>query len=335
MAYIYKKLIHGKPYYYLRISKRVKGKVVVKDIAYLGSDPLKINKKINNIPKQYSDEIRKAYRNIKKFIEEEYYLQKVLKKKLKKNDYFAENELEAVEAAKLHFNTNFLKKDVNTIQETYRNFLIDFAYNSTSIEGNTITLPEASDLLIENIVPKNKNLREIYDLKNTEKVFNKLLNLRKKISHRLIIEFHDELMENIDLRKGYRTHDIRVFKSRFKTTPFPYIKADMDIILKWYSNNQRKLHPLVTAAIFHQKFEKIHPFSDGNGRTGRMIFLYMLMRNKFPPIIIRKSRRNEYLKSMSLGDKADLLNVDIKHYKGLVSFCAKELIDNYWNNFNV
>lgn len=333
MAYVYKKVIHGKPYYYLRVSKRVKGKIIVKDIAYLGSDASKVDTKLKKLP--YKKDIRKAYRNIKKFIQEEYYLKKVRKLKLKENPYLNKKILEEIEAIKLHFNDHFLKKDKELQKEVYKDFLIDFAFNTTSLEGNTITLAEANKLLKENLTPKNRTLREIYDLQNTEKVFFDMITPKKEINHDFIIHIHDKLMENIDNRKGYRMYDIRVFKSQFEATPFPYIKADMGILLKWFSKYENKLHPLVIAGIFHQKFEKIHPFSDGNGRTGRMILCYMLMKKGYPPLIVRKSRRGDYLDTIAKGNKADLNSIEPMHYKDLINYLAEELIDSYWNNFNV
>lgn len=335
MAYIYKKVIHGKLYYYLRISKRVKGKIIVKDIAYLGNNALNLEDKLKKIPSIYKNEIRKAYHNIKKFIQEEHYLKKVKELKLKENPYLNKNFLEEVEAIKLHFNNQFLRKDKKIIDETYKNFLIDFAFNTTSLEGNTITLAEVNKLLNENLTPKDKTLREIYDLQNTEKVFFDIINSDKEISHDFIIQIHDKLLENIDRRKGYRTHDIRVFKSNFEVSPFPYIKSDMEILLKWHKNYKNKLHPLVLAGIFHQKFEKIHPFSDGNGRTGRIILCYMLMKENYPPLIIKKSRRGDYLDMMDAGNEAGLNSIEPAHYKDLVNYLAEEMISSYWINFNV
>lgn len=332
MVYIYKKTIHGKSYYYLRISKRIKGKIVIKDIAYLGNDPSKIEKKLDSLESKYSKEIRKSYINIKKFIQEEYYLNKVKKTKLKKDPYFNKEQVEAI---KLHYHQNFLKIHKLTQKETYENFLIDFAFNTTSLEGNTITLSETNRLLKESLTPKNRTLREIYDLQNTEKVFFDILNSKKEINHDFIIKIHDDLLENIDKRKSYRNYDIRALKSNFKATSFKYIKIDMDILLKWYNTNKKKLHPLVLAGIFHHKFEKIHPFSDGNGRTGRMILCYMLIKEGYPPMIIRKSRRNDYLDVLSKGNKADLNNVDVKYYKDLINYLSEEMIDSYWNSFNI
>ena len=335
MAYIYKKNIQGKPYYYLRISKRVKGKIVVKDIAYLGNDVSQLDIKLRKIPSLYKKEIRAAYRNIKKFVQEEYYVKKVRKLRLKENLYLDKKNHEEVEAIKLHFNNHFLKKDKNIQEETYKNFLIDFAFNTTSLEGNTITLSEANKLLKEDLTPKNRTLREVYDLKNTEKVFLDIISSKEELSHDFIIGIHDNLLEKIDIRKGYRKHDIRVFKSHFEATPFPYIKTDMEILLKWYKKNENKLHPLVLAVIFHQKFENIHPFADGNGRTGRIILCYMLMKKGYPPVIIRKSRRGDYLDKMDKGNEADLNTIEPNYFRGLINYIAEELINSYWSNFNI
>ena len=243
--------------------------------------------------------------------------------------------MDKVEAIKEHFNKKFLKLDEKTVSEAYKNFLIDFAFNTTSLEGNTITLMEADRLLRENLTPKDKNLREVFDLQNTEKVFFEIINSIASLDNEFIVSVHDKLMENIDTRKGYRQHDIRVFKSAFEATPFVYVKADMGILLKWYRKYEDELHPLALAAIFHQKFEKIHPFSDGNGRTGRMLMIYILMKKKYPPLIIKKSRRADYLNALAKGNNVDLNNIEPKFYKELVNYIAEELDDGYWNNFMV
>lgn len=331
MVYLYKKLINGTPYFYLRLSTKIKNKVIVKDIAYLGNNPDKLEKKIDDLPQKYKEDIRKSYKNIKKTIESEYYLNRV--EKIKSNEYIEYDKLKEIEAIKIHFNNKFLKLDKNTINESYKGFLINFAYNTTSIEGNTITLKEAEKLLRENFTPNNKELREVFDLQNTEKVFIYLLNERPNLNEQLIVDIHDMLVENIDNRLGYREHEIRVFKSHFETTPVKYIKTDMKILLDWYKEHKAKLHPLVLACIFHQKFEKIHPFADGNGRTGRMMLNYILLKNGYPPLIIRKSQRSTYLDSLAKGDKADLKNNDKKYFAALIEHCSNELIFSYWNNF--
>jgi Fic family protein len=331
MVYIYKKIVGGKPYYYLRISERKGKRVISKDIAYLGN---KIEEAKKNLDKlfDYKDEIRKAHKMISLFLESNYYLEKIKSLKLKENE-FLKDKLEAVESCRLHYNNVLLKKDKLTKQEILKNFLIEFAFNTTSIEGNTINLAEAKNLLQDGLTPKDKTLREIYDLQNTEKAFFEIINLKEKLNHQFIIKIHDNLMENIDPRKGYRTVDIRVIKSNFEATPSHYVRTDMDLLLKWYYENESKLHPLVLATIFHHKFEKIHPFMDGNGRTGRMLLNYILMTKNYPPLIIHKTARKEYLEAMRRADDSGLNKSEVGDYSGLVQFNAEEMINGYWNIF--
>ena len=335
MVYIYKKVIAGKHYYYLRMSKLVKGKKITKDIAYLGSDISKVQDKLSKLPKEHALAIRKAYRNIHKFITSEYLREKIKAKKLKKVAFLSKERLETIESIKLHYQKYFLTNDVKTIQEVYKHHVIDFAYNTASLEGNTITLKEAARLLEENLTPKNRTLREVYDIQNTDKVFFELLEKKNSLTHKLIIEIHDKLMEKIDLRLGYRTTDIRVFKSRFKCSPGKYVKTDMDLLLRWYKKQKKLLHPFVLAAIFHQKFEAIHPFSDGNGRTGRMIMNYLLMQSGYPPIVIQKKNRIEYLNSLSKADGSAIPEFKETKYHSIIEFIESEMITSYWGTFLV
>ncbi|MBT5022904.1 Fic family protein [Candidatus Woesearchaeota archaeon] len=334
MAYIYKKSVGDKAYFYLRISKRIKGKVVVKDVAYLGTDPAKIESVLNSI-QQYKSEIRKGYKSIKKFIQSNYYLEKVKSKKIKSNPFIEVNLLGLLEATRLHYLDNILKLDSQSLQDVFKHFLIDFAFNSTSIEGNTITLQQANRLLTEDILPKDKSLREVYDLQNTKTVFFDLMNSNSRLSENLVIKIHDKLLERIDVRKGYRNHDIRIFGSRFDVSPVKFIKTDMGLLFEWFNKHKKKLHPFILAGILHHKLETIHPFADGNGRTGRIVLNYLLMKNKYPPLIVTKKNRKKYLQALSSADKANLNSSDTKHYKKLITFLAEELIKSYWDNFNV
>ena len=347
MAYIYRKTIGKKEYYYLRASEKKGDKLVTKDLAYLGSNTKDVKKSLENLPK-YKNEIRKAYKTIHNFLESNRLVDEVKKLKLKQ-DLFLGEKLSEVEACKLHYLREFQKHDSLTRGEILKNFLIEFAYNTTSIEGNTIKLVEAKKLLEDGKTPKNRTLREIYDLQNTEKVFFEIIESKEEITHDFIINIHKNLLDNIDKRIGYRTQDVRVIKANFKSTPAPYVKTDMDLLLKWYNENRvlkssiakqssdkenkEKLHPLVLAIIFQHKFEKIHPFMDGNGRTGRMLLNYILIKNNYPPIVIRNKNREKYLKAMRKADNSDLFKVKIEDYFELVQFIASEMIESYWNIF--
>ncbi|MEK6927471.1 MAG: Fic family protein [Nanoarchaeota archaeon] len=333
MVYIYKKPIGNKSYYYLRASSKKGKKLVTKDIAYLGSSIDEVKLSLDKLS-EHKDQIRKSYNVINSFLESNHFLEKAKELKLKKDEFLGE-KTEEIEACKLHHLKVFDKLDNLTKRETLKNYVIEFAYNTASIEGNTINLEEARNLLNEGITPKDKTLREIYDLQNTEKVFFEILDdkLKPELTHELIIEIHDNLLKNIDARLGYRTTDVRVVKSNFEATPGKYVKTDMDLLLKWFKENEKKLHPLVLATIFHHKFEKVHPFMDGNGRTGRMLMNFMLLKSNVPPIIIHKKTRKEYLEGMREADKGDLWKIDKSKYAQIISYCIEEFVYSYWSIF--
>ncbi|MFH1072537.1 MAG: Fic family protein [Nanoarchaeota archaeon] len=333
MVYIYRKTIGDKKYYYLRASVRKNGKIVVKDIKFLGSDIHAIQENLKNIPHVYDQEIRKTYRTINKFLEVNIFLEKVKREKLKKDLYLDNDSLENIEACRRHWQERFQKLDELTKKEILKHFVIAYAFNTASIEGNTITLKQARDLLTEERVPKDKSLREIYDVQNTEKVFMMIIHERRDVSHEFIQEIHRRLLEHIDPREGYRTGEVRVFKAAFKSTPAPYVKTDMGLLLQWYHEQEKKIHPFVLAILFHHKFEKIHPFMDGNGRTGRMLMNSILLQHDSPPIIIRKKNRTAYLDVLHKADHCPITRADKNHYAELLEFATNEYKENYWNIF--
>jgi Fic family protein len=333
MVYIYKKPIGSKNYYYLRASEKKGKRLITKDIAYLGNSIKEVKLNTDKLSK-YKEQIRKSYKKINSFLESNHFLEKVKQLKLKQ-DPFLKEKTDEVEACKLHYNEVFNRLDKLTKKEILKNYVIEFAYNTASIEGNTISLEEAKNLLNEGITPKNKTLREIYDLQNTEKVFFDLFDKKKhlELNHELIINVHDNLLINIDERKGYRATDIRVIKSNFDASPGKYVKTDMDLLLKWFNESKDKIHTSVLAVVFHHKFEKIHPFMDGNGRTGRMIMNLILLKNNFPPTIIHKKMREEYLQAMRKADESDLWKLDEAKYSDLINYAIDEFIQTYWGIF--
>lgn len=336
MAFIHVKRIGDKKYYTLRISARKDGQVITRDICNLGSDISKID--INSLEKKYHTVIRKSYTTIHKFIESNHYLEKAKKLKLKSSPYFSNEQLNEIEAIHIHFHSRFMKLDKLTQSEVMENFLINFAVNSTSIEGNTITLKQAHNLFKEDIIPRNKSLREVHDLTNTKKAWDYLYSAKPALDSDLICRIHDMLIDNIDLRKGFRSHNISILGQPFKPSPAIYVEIDLKLLLDWCKKNKDGMHPLALATFFHHKFESIHPFSDGNGRTGRMIMNYILYQSGYPPIVISRRFRKVYLAALNTADKSlakGLTVVDMEHYKGLTDFIFSQSKISYWDNFLV
>ncbi len=193
---------------------------------------------------------------------------------------------------------DFSKEPKENYENRYEAFCSLFAYDSTGIEGNTLTLSETSYLLFEGIVPKEKSLREINEVINHKKAFDYILNCKKDITKDFILELHKLVVVNtirLDLLSQvgkYRTVQVYVGNS---IPPKPQdVSNEMARLLRWYSTNKRKLHPLVLASYFHTEFEKIHPFVDGNGRVGRLLMNFILHKNNYPMINIPKKKKFKY-----------------------------------------
>jgi len=193
---------------------------------------------------------------------------------------------------------DFSKESKENFENRYEAFCSLFTYNSTGIEGNTLTLSETSFLLFEGITPKDKSVREINEALNHKKAFDYLLNYKDNITKEFILKIHELVVMNT-LRQDlifqigkYRT--VQVFVGR-SIPPRPQDVPDkMANLLRWYSTNKNKIHPLVLASYFHAEFEKIHPFVDGNGRVGRLLMNFILHQNRYPMINIPKKRRFRY-----------------------------------------
>lgn len=336
MAYIHVKKIGDRKYYSLRVSVRKGNRVVTKDLCNLGSDLSRIN--LRDLEREYKKEVRKSYKTLKKFLDSNRFLEKAKKSKIKASPFFTKDLLLEIEAIRLHYKSKFIKLDKSTRNEVFESFLIKFAVNSTSIEGNTITLKEAYRLFTDDIMPKDRSLREVYDLTNTKKTVKFLYETKPKLNSDLIVKIHDMLLDKIDKRKGFRTTDIHIFGQPFKPAPAKYVKSDISLLIKWYNKNKGKMHPLALSIFFHHKFESIHPFSDGNGRTGRVIMNYILSENSYPPLVISNRFRKIYIKSMNKADdsvKKDLLGTNTEKYRGLIEFVVSEYKLSYWDTFLV
>lgn len=321
--YVEKKKIGKNEYNYLKVSVRVGNKIKTKTIAYLGREPMSKNslkKEIARIPESKIKEIKQEIKNEFTDINKE---------------FLNENQLNELERIKKDFNKKLKTSDKKLIEDMFKDFKTFYIYNTNAIEGNTLTLQETNLLLNENKSPQGKDLREIYDHINEKETFDFILENKPAIEAGLIIKLHSMLLSRIDRRVGgFRLHKVRVFGASFETSPPEYVKADMSILSRWYNKNKNKLHPLILAAIFHEKFERIHPFYDGNGRTGRMLINLILMQNNLPPLIIQNKDRKEYYHVLSIAHKADLTKTDITLYKPIVNFCYNQMTSTYGRVFS-
>lgn len=318
--YVERKKIGNDYYNYLKISVRLGNKVRTKTIAYIGKGAIDRSK-----TKGIFEKFKKAADDSKKKTLEELRLETIdINKEL-----LSEKQFSTLEGIQSNFKHKIKSLDQQILREMYNDFLALFVFNTNAIEGNTLTLRDTDLLLNKGITPSGKSLREINDHLNAKEAFEFILEKKPKINQDSIIKIHSILMKNIDKRIGYyRMHNVRVLGARFETTPAEFVKADMTILLKWFRRESRRLNPLILAAIFHHKIEKIHPFYDGNGRTGRMLLNSILINSELPPLIVPDAQRKRYYNALSDADNAPLNKIQLEHKK-IVDFCYFSLVKTY------
>ena len=174
-------------------------------------------------------------------------------------------------------------------------FLIEYTYNSNAIEGNTLTLQETA-LVLEGVTIDRKPLKDHLEAVGHKDAFLYVQDLVKNkvpFSEAIIKQIHAlVLMDRPEDRGIYRRIPVRILGA-YHTPPEPFLVAEMVEKLVKESANQ-KLHPIEAAALFHLKFEGVHPFVDGNGRTGRLILNLFLMQSGYPPINVKFTDRKRY-----------------------------------------
>ena len=182
------------------------------------------------------------------------------------------------------------------LQRIREEFLIEYTYNSNAIEGNTLTLQETA-LVLEGVTIDKKPLKDHLEAVGHRDAFLYVQDLVKNnvpFSESIIKQIHTlVLMDRPDDRGVYRRIPVRIMGA-FHVPPDPILVPEqMENLVAEFAGT-KKLHPLERAALFHLKFEGIHPFVDGNGRTGRLILNLMLMQAGYPPINVKYSDRKRY-----------------------------------------
>lgn len=192
-------------------------------------------------------------------------------------------------------------------QDYLEDFLARMAYNSSAIEGNKTSLAETVSILLYDTIPGKTNKRDFYEIENHKYAFEFIfygLKEKNPMSIYTIKKIHEKLTDHLQHDKGqFKKQSNRIKGSDFDTAP----PEQVSILMKqWVDNLNYRLEnakdeeeKIIAILDQHIQFERIHPFSDGNGRTGRMVMNYSLLENNLPPIIIPVELKPEYIKGLA------------------------------------
>lgn len=199
------------------------------------------------------------------------------------------------------------------------------AYNSNKIEGSTLTEEQTASLFDTGVLPRSDDYyraKDVEEMNGHFLMFNKMLDtLNQPLSQELIKQFHYELKSGVfeDRANGYAIGDYKQRPNMIginKTTLPSDVPQEMESLLSWYTNQDVTIESL---AELHARYEIIHPFQDGNGRTGRIILFRECLYHGIMPFIIEDTNRPEYLEALkayrSTGSIIELVSLFEKEQK--------------------
>ncbi len=272
-----------------------------------------------------SDNIPTYYVNIRNEVVED------ILKTIKNKDYFSDilsrDELVLLDWIRAIFFTGLGYFSKSEMEEYEDKEFTRYVHGTTAIEGNTYSLRETCLSLSENQIVEGKPIREFHEVHNYQKLREFMgTKMDHKVSIDLIKKIHQFVLENIDDEAAgyFRNIMVGIRGSNFTPTPAILIEEELEELIRDYYNDLENFHPVESIARFHQRFEEIHPFIDGNGRVGREIMRIQLRSHGYPFLYIGKEHRERYLKALDVGNEGN--------YRDLVSFVVSLIIDEFFEH---
>lgn len=214
-----------------------------------------------------------------------------------------------------------------------------FAYNSNKIEGSKLTKDETEEIFVTNsFIPKSDvsiRVDDLIEMKNHFRLFDYMLDIiDEKISKDIMIKMHKILKRNTTDEENprYNVGGFKVIPNKIglinviETSSPEDVEKNINDLLTWYESlKDIKLEDIIE---FHVRFERIHPFGDGNGRVGRMIMFKECLKNNIMPFIILDSDKPYYMRGLKeyKNDKMFLIDT-IKNEQDIYKNICDELLD--------
>ncbi len=193
-------------------------------------------------------------------------------------------------------------------------FTENFTYNTNAIEGSALALDEVKDLIEERDTPHDADELETLGV---AKAIDYIKTTKTKLSLELIKRLHFLCFEKTKRFAGkLRNVEVVIRDSAgnivHQGAPSAIVGKLLLSLVNWYEKHKNKYPPLLLTALVHNEFENIHPFQDGNGRVGRLLLNYVLIKHSYPPINIRVKDGQKYYKVLQTFEKKNNIKPTLK-----------------------
>lgn len=210
-------------------------------------------------------------------------------------------------------------------KELYDAFILELTYHTNSIEGSTLNEPEVRAVIFDGATIPNKTLVEHQEAKNHQAALGTLLQWihrgDARITEDKIKKLHTILLNGIFTDAGqYRSRSVRIVGSHVVTANYLKVPELMRELIPDMNRSGKNIYRHL--ATTHARFEQIHPFSDGNGRVGRLLLHWMALRRGLPPVLIQKERKQAYFTYL---ERAQIK----EEYIFLESFICDAILESY------
>lgn len=196
---------------------------------------------------------------------------------------------------------------IRTNREYFESFITRSTYHSNAIEGNTLSYGDTYAIIWnDNDFTVQAKPRELYEAINHKYALSYMLDhVNAPLDQHMICDIGKMINKNIDEISGYRTGAVYI-RGAEHIPPAPQEVSQRMMYLVYNIDRTQYASVFEKAADFHLQFERIHPFSDGNGRTGRILINYFLLKEEKLPIVIPKDERSRYFKYLEVQDTKGL-----------------------------
>lgn len=211
------------------------------------------------------------------------------------------SEYRAIEDARIEYKYFVAQLSHVEFARFWRQFAIRFIFESNAIEGSKLSQDEVSAIIRHVPLKKSLDRTEVREARNAIKALESLMR-GFVLNERSIIALHDTVIGGLGAVHGFKKR--RIVVNNTNTTMPGEVRRELATLFRsWKRDKKTRAHPLLAAAKFHQRFERIHPFEDGNGRVGRLLFVWMLTELGYGPILFRARNRQIYFAALADADE--------------------------------